>query len=331
MNLLRLLPLILTCSATTQSFLSITPAQNPLHRDSHLIPMSPDLKGLEASVGSLRFILFSTFLPNQPGSGKVWVLPVPSPNHAYVLITGLNSPTGICFDRRSHYLYVTDESRILQFTIDTDMKDRFILGEDEVATIYKGERVMDCWVDGYGNLYFLDSEMESIDIVGYLDLWSGFENKQTTLYRRSGNPYIHSPVALQVMDSSTIFYVNNANPDSAGLLNSVSTKTRYLNQAEVTSLVKDYGVPWGIAVNEEGVYYTNEEEVWRYGRKKGTTTRKAAGMGRPRGLCVSGDELYVADNEYGAIFRLSTGSEEDLNPEEVVRVPGVYEVYCLNS
>lgn len=264
-------------------------------------------------------------------------MPSAQPSNAFVLITGLDAPTGICYDRRSRFLYVVDaglrsnsQGRILQFAIDTDLKDRFILAEDEVATIYEGPRPFDCWVDAYGNLYFVDSQSQSINIVSFLDLWSGFANKQVTLYRRtSANPQISVPVSLQVVSSSTIYYANNAYSGSAGLLNSVPTRTRYLNQAETTAEVTDFGQAWGLAVNGDELYYTTAEgEVWRYSR--GRLGLKAQGFGRPRGVCVSGKRVYVADNEYGEVLTLSTGREEEV-PDGFLRIPGVYEVYCLNN
>lgn len=334
MRLAGLFCLILACGAAPISF---TPSQNPLERDSSLLPPSPDWKGAEEDTGELRFLLLSSYSAGVSGTGKVWVMPAKEPSAAFVLITGLNTPTGVCFDKGNSFLYVVDaglttstQGRILQFTIDTDLKNRFILGQDEVATIYEGPRPMDCWVDAYGNLYFLDSQSQSINIVGYLDLWSGFANKQVTLYRRTNiHPQVNVPVSLQVVSSSTIYYVNNANSGAAGLLNSVPTRTRYLNEAETTQVVTDFGAAWGLAVSTEGRYYSTEEgEVWRLGKRLGL---KGRGLGRPRGLCLSGNRLYVADNEYGEVLSFATGEGEDSDPEGIIRVPGVYEVYCVNN
>lgn len=335
MRLAALFLLLLDCAIAVQP--SLSPGQNPLQRSLSLLPNSADWKGQEADSGKLRFLLLSSYSANTTGTGKVWVVPSTQPSQAFVLITGLDAPTGICYDRTSRFLYVVDaglnsasQGRILQFTIDTDLKDRFILAEDEVATIYEGPRPFDCWVDAYGNLYFVDSQTQSINIVSFLDLWSGFANKQVTLYRRtSANPQVSVPVSLQVVSSSTIYYVNNANTGPAGLLNSAPTRTRYLNEAETTQEVTDFGQAWGLAVTEEGLYYsTAEGEVWRESR--GRLGLKAQGFGRPRGVCASGKRLYVADNEYGEVLSLSTGQGEEV-PEGFIRIPGVYEVYCLNN
>ena len=188
-----------------QSSLPYHPIKTPFNATSHFYqpPQTPKVrKRIPANCA------FSCYPPTTPTIQAQERLVVPSaqPSNAFVLITGLDAPTGICYDRRSRFLYVVDaglrsnsQGRILQFAIDTDLKDRFILAEDEVATIYEGPRPFDCWVDAYGNLYFVDSQSQSINIVSFLDLWSGFANKQVTLYRRtSANPQISVPVSLQL-------------------------------------------------------------------------------------------------------------------------------------
>lgn len=323
--------------ATT--FLDVSAQQNPLRRDTDLLPDDPDDKGDEADGGSLQFLLVSTFIAGSAGTGKVWVVPESNPGDSFMLVSGLDVPTGVCFDKNNKFLYVADSGlegnngRILQFQIDTNLRSRFILADYTVATIYEGPSPYDCWVDAYGNLYFVDSETNSTAIVSYLDLWSGVAGRERILYQQSdSNRQISAPVALQVEDSRTIFYVNNLDPEDAGLLNEASARSRSLKGGRIRTDLRVVRRPWGLAVTNSYVYYsTDDGSVWAYRRDDPNLYLKSTQFRQPRGMCKGGNRLYLADSDYGQVFSISLGSDQDREPRGVVRIQGAYEVYCLND
>jgi len=70
---------------------------------------------------------------------------------------------------------------IYQYEVDWDGDDDFEISKDVYTVIYEGAKANDCSVDEYGNLYFT-TESHQINIVSYLDLWSGFTNQHVTIY-----------------------------------------------------------------------------------------------------------------------------------------------------
>lgn len=323
----------------TASFLDVSVQQNPLKRDRDLLPDDPDDKGDEADDGDLQFLLVTSFIAGSAGTGKVWVVPESNPSDSFVLVSGLDSPTGVCYDKNNAFMYVADSGtqgnngRLLQFLIDTNLDSRFVLADYTVATIYEGASPYDCWVDAYGNLYFVDSVTNSTNLVSYLDLWTGVADHQRVLYQRSdANPFLSAPVALEVENSKTIFYVNNLDPEDTGLLNEATARSRSLNEGSIKTDLRVVRRPWGLAVSGNFVYYsTDDGSVWAYRRDDPNLYVKSTLFRQPRGMCKGGDRLYLADFDYGEVFSLSLGSDQDHDPKGIVRMQGAYEVYCVND
>lgn len=316
------------------SFIEVTSEQNPWNRDTDLLPTSPNDRGQEAIDGKLRFLLATSFQTGSPGTGKVWVIPPSNPLASFVLISGLAEPTGLCYDKNNAFLYVVDQGdgRILQFQVDTDLKKRFILANYMAVTIYTGESPYDCSVDAYGNLYFVDSVRNAIFLVSYLDLWSGFSGQEHILYLRTATSQsLNQPVSLSIPDSRTLFFLNHAHPEDAGLLNQAPAKASYLNQWSIHSAVRMLQQPWGLAVSPDYAYYSTEDgSLWAFRLSKPNLFLKTQGLERPRGVAYAQGSVYVADYEAGEVYSLRAGREEE-ELEGVVRIEGVYEVYCVTN
>lgn len=84
---------------------------NPLERDISDIPESIDDFGNEYTDGDVNFLLATSFMDNDIGTGKLWVIPLKTEDieDAYTLITGLNKPTGSCLDINHDFLYICDK------------------------------------------------------------------------------------------------------------------------------------------------------------------------------------------------------------------------------
>ena len=215
----------------------ILPGQNPLGRDEDDLPKTADEKGSEAASGDTDYLLVTSFKSQVPGSGQIWTIPKHK-DESFVLIAGLQTPTGLCFDKNHDFLYVCDpgQGKIFQFEIEKQKSKKFILASDQVATIYQGLAPTHCSVDAYGNLYFVDLLDESIGFVDYLDLWAGLVNINRTLYRNI--PQLSLPSDIAVDGSKTIYFVNSLNPQDAGVINSAPAAVKALNAEPVTSRLR---------------------------------------------------------------------------------------------
>lgn len=246
------------------SFLDISNAQNPLGRDTDDIPDDPNDIGRDHRKGETSWVLVTSFLNDQAGTGKVWAVPIDRDDrdNSYVLVGGLQTPTGVCFDPNHDFMYVCDpaQSAIYQYEIDWDDDDKFVLASDVVATIMQGVTAMDCSVDAFGNMYYVDFVTSSISIIGYLDLWAGYVAQSRTLYEASGDsPLISGPAAIDVYNSETIYFINNINPGDAGLLNSASTGSSDVNSGDMETVVREERTSWGLAVSDRFAYFSSDD------------------------------------------------------------------------
>ena len=191
MLLLIFFQLSLAKLSTPQGFISpVLLESNSLNRDESLIPDSINDSGPDYNKGDTYFVLVTTFIEDQPGSGKLWVVPtdLKMREYSYELIIGLNRPTGVCFDKNHRFLYIVDNGFvgngfIYQYEIDWKTDELFVLARNVYVVVYEGVDPYDCKVDEYGNLYFLEAEYDTINMISYLDLYSGFTNMNYTIYQ----------------------------------------------------------------------------------------------------------------------------------------------------
>ena len=241
-----------------QSFIDVTPDQNPLGRDTDLLPEDADDMGDDHRDGDLSWVLVTSFNQGVVNTGKVWAVPVDRSDRdeAFVLVGGLQTPTGVCFDPNHNFVYVCDPGQevIFQYQVDWEDDSKFVLQSDVVATIVTGVLAQDCSVDAYGALYYVDSRANAIGKVGYLDLWAGYLGQETIVYRGEDNPNtIAGPISIDVYDSETIYFVNNDNPAYMGLLNSAPVDP---SDGDVEIEVREDRTPWGVAVSDDYAYFT---------------------------------------------------------------------------
>lgn len=325
-----------------QSFLqqfSVSGAsENPFNRSERKRPQRGEAKGEEALEGELRFLLVSTFQPQAPGSGKVWVVPSSAEERkdSFVLVAGLQTPTGVCYDRNHEFLYVCDPGMraVLQFEINSGKGRQFTLATDQVATIYQGLAPSACAVDGFGNLYIADSAGNSIEYVNYRDLWTGYVGMNTTLYRGYGETAgVGGPIGIQVIDSETLYFANSRNEDDFGLINSAPAQ-QFRDITSLSVLLRSEQRPLGLALSSKFAYYSSDDNtIWafRYQGKPSLYLKSAEFFTSPRGLCYSNGNVYIADYSQGEVFYFPDNQSERVALKGFIRVAGAYGLACINS
>jgi hypothetical protein len=201
--------------------------------------------------------------------------------------------------------------------------------------VYEGKTPSDCTIDGFGNLYFVDTNLNSIFSIGYLDLWGGFKNQHYVLYRQSeGQSNIQNPIALDVYDSKEMYFINNQDCESIGLLNHVSAVPTSENEQHIDIEVREPLKGWGVAYTENDyVFYSQSNgDVWAIDTKedKKKYVKSTDFFRDPRGLCYGDGKVYVADYEKGEVYFMHDNSKVNEKPREFVKIQGAYGLYCIN-
>mmetsp|Transcript_25100 Transcript_25100/g.44003 ORF Transcript_25100/g.44003 Transcript_25100/m.44003 type:complete len:441 (+) Transcript_25100:42-1364(+) len=326
--------------AITQASL-LQVVENPLDRDEDELPDDNDDEGDDAVDGDFFWLLVGTFKDEESGQGKVIVVPEDDSNDEnFVLVSGLDKPTGICFDSNHDFLYVVDptfgdEGFIYQFSIDWDEDDEFELKTTDYVVVYEGAEPYDCWVDEYGNLFFVDIYENKINLINYLDLWSGFTNYYYTIYSNTDDSkYLSQPIAINVYDSSDIYYVNHDPTDDIATLYKADAQVKGNNVGEIKEKAKTSEGAWSVAVSEDYVYFTTKDNVlWVMDRedKEELTTKDSKYLQSPRGVCYGDDSVYVADFSRGLVLEYDDDDDNEDDSDDFVEIDGAYAVYCVNS
>jgi hypothetical protein len=289
----------------------------------------------------LYWILVGSFKNNEAGSGKVYLVPEDDPEESTVLISGLDKPVGICFDGNYDFLYVVDptfgdEGYIYQFSIDWDDDDNFNLASAEYVIVYQGANPYSCWVDEFSNLYFVDASNHSVNLISYLDLWSGFTNYYYTLYERDeDNKLINTPVGIAVYDSEDLYFVNNEVDEEAGVLNRAKAYTEGSTNSEIEQKVRGKVGAWALAVSEDYVHFiSTDNSLWCLDRDDKTeTVQRAEGLFMDaRGICYGDGDIYVADFEAGKIYEFDDDDDDEESDDLDVwtAIENPYALYCVN-
>jgi hypothetical protein len=238
-----------------RSFIDVSPAQNPMGRDADDLPSSPNDKGDEHYKGDLSWVLVTSWTAGESNTGKIWAVPRDRDDRdqAFVLVGGLQTPTGVCFDSNHEFVYVCDpgQGTIYQYAVNWKGKKRFVLESDLVATIAQNVTAQDCTVDAYGNLFYVDSAENSIVEVDYLSLWSGYLTPGRVVY--AGGETISTPVGIDIWKSRTIYYINSADSRDAGVLNSATADP---SDGGITVDVREDRIPYGLAVTPDYAYFS---------------------------------------------------------------------------
>mmetsp|Transcript_8232 Transcript_8232/g.16218 ORF Transcript_8232/g.16218 Transcript_8232/m.16218 type:complete len:774 (+) Transcript_8232:159-2480(+) len=308
---------------------------NPLGRDDDELPESYDDSGDDPSEGDLAFILVGSFEEGTAGKGKVVV--VGEDIEPYTLISGLDKPVGLCFDAEHSFLYVADptfgdEGYIYQFYINWDDDELFVLATTDYTIVYQGANPYGCSVDEYGNLYIVDATENKLNLIQYLDLWSGFTNYYITLYSRNDNhTQVNSPVGIAVFESDDIYFVNNELEEDSAVLLRGMTVLNATNDVDLDELTTGANGAWAVAVNEDFVYYTTvDSDIVLYNiEDKEMTVKTISYIDSPRGICYSDGSIFVADFSTGIILELNDDEDEE-DGELYDSVEGAYALLCVN-
>ena len=241
-----------------RSFIDVSPEQNPMGRDTDELPSDPNDIGKEHYRGDLSWVLVTSWTAGEVNTGKVWAVPRDRDDRdqAFVLVGGLQTPTGVCFDRNHEFVYVCDpgQGTIYQYSVNWKGEKRFVLDSDLVATIAQNVTAQDCTVDAYGNLFYVDSAANSIVEVDYLSLWAGYLTIGRVMYTAEDFPgLLSAPQAIDIWKSRTIYYINGANSRDVGVLNSANAD---FDREEITIEVREDRVPYGLAVTPDYAYFS---------------------------------------------------------------------------
>jgi hypothetical protein len=324
-------------AALQESFLQAV--DNALGRDEDDLPDDVDDEGDDQVDGDFLFLIVSSFEDGVEGTGKIIVVPKDEDEENFTLIDGLDKPVGICFDNNNEFLYVADPTYgdtgyLYQFVIDWDDDDTFTLKSNEYTIVYSGANPYSCFVDEYGNVYFTDASENKINMISYLDLWSGYTNYYYTLYERDDDTQeIDTPVGINVYDSADLYFVNNNIENGAPVLAKTDANVKGTNSKEIKRKVEGKSPAWAVAVSDDYVYFTTTEgSLWVMDREdKSEASEKASKFfAEARGVCYGDDDIYVADYSRGEIYEFSDDDDEETgNAWETIENP--YAVYCVNS
>lgn len=308
----------------SHSFLEVSSAQNPFNRDADELDTS---KGKEARDGKLNFLLVSTFNPEVSGSGQVWMVPRHDKSKSFVLLGGVETPTGLCFDKNHNFLYVCDpaQASIFQYSVRVT-KHGLILNSDQVATVYQGFAPTDCAVDAYGHLYFTDLANNTISRIEYSNLWAGFVDQQQTLYQRTETPNsVDAPLGIDVADR-TLYWVNSADFQDSGVLVSGAVEG-----GRETILLRDEMQPRAVTVSKHFVHFVSQGQVWAYllGKERNLLL-KSSHFSDPRGICQGEGHVYVTDLVRNRVMTFKEGWEEEAELNTFLRIVRPYGIVCIN-
>ncbi|OMJ83350.1 hypothetical protein SteCoe_15752 [Stentor coeruleus] len=320
----------------TLTFLQTSDADAELQRDEDEEPTddSEDIAGTEYSVGEVNFILVTTYIQDEDGTGKVYVLSEEDDSYTTLLI-GLQEPTGLCFDVNHNFLYVADQGglddgKVYQYQINWDDDDTFELENTVVVEIYTGTP-SDCKVDAYGNLYITDAETNSIHKFYYSDLYYGYSNVYTILYTADTNTdEIDIPLGIELLESDEIYFVNNGDGLVAGTLNRAECEIESTNEEEIQILVSGSNPAWGLALADRWVYYSLDTgDISAYHLDEKVTENFSTGFFiAPRGLCYGNEHVYVTDNGIGALYKMKEGEYDE--PVLMFYVQAISSCFAVN-
>lgn len=322
----------------TTTFLQTTQeTEASLERDEDEAPEEDPEPEDEYQEGETFFLLVTTFIPNEIGTGKVFAIPNNDPEDFSQVIIGLQEPTGLCFDVNHNFLYVADQGGfydggIFQYQISWDSDDEvFALENSFYLQIYTG-KPSDCKVDAYGNLYFTEINTNSIYKVTYADLYNGYQDTYTILYTADEECYqIDNPIAIEVYQSEDLYFVNNADGSFSGTLNKAEAEIEETNEEDIHILVVETTPASGLALGKNFAYYSLENgEVKGYNLEDRNSETFSSGFFiDPRGLCYGDGQIFVNDNGAGGVFIMDEGDDDE--PELFVYIQAPVSCFCVNS
>ena len=325
-------------SQTSTSFLQDI-ADPSLLRDSNEAPSELHSPSEEYTDGNTRYILFTTYISGTLGAGKVYAMTENNKSSASIVIEGLDYPAAVCFDKNHNFLYVVEEGNselqgsISMYQISWNTEDSFKLANSVSVKVYQG-LPSDCKVDGYGNLYFTDSQANLIGMIVYSDLYYYISsNKFTDLYvATNSDNHIGSPIGIEILDSKDIYFINNEDLTSSDTLITASTNVHSVNQFPVNVLTND-GPAKGIALTGQNIYYSlSSGDIKSYNINGKTTNTISSGFFNGFvGLCYGDGYIYITNNQAGELYSFSLEDRRNTQPKIIAYVQAITSCYCVND
>ena len=309
-----------------------TNSVNPnLMRDEIFSPLTETLI-IDNPYESTSYILLTTYISGQIGTGKIWVMPADKPSNIYLLLEGFQVPTSVCFDTIHMFLYIVDHGHakdhgsIFQYQMEFD--DGLDLKNDIYVEVYSGTPG-DCKVDSYGNLYFIDSLHNNINIISYPDLYSGFKNRFLTIYSATRERKdLRSPIRFDLGDKQELYYVNSV--AGSGTLHQAAIEVEGLNEEPIISIAHENSPAWGVTFGNNMAYYSLDNgDIKAYNTlDQSIQTISSDFFLDPKGMCYANDKIYIADHGKGAIYTIDKSTQQ---PVLIAHVQAVEGIFCLNS
>ena len=304
---------------------------NPLNRD---FEFEEDVEGPAHYEGAPQFVVAGSFAAYPNSSGKVWVIPLADPQGSYPLISGLVGPTGMCFDVNHNFLYVLTVPTILQFEIDWDGGDKFVLARTMYVEVYSGVFPLDCKVDQFGNLIFTEASNQ-IFRIDYIDLYKGYKNMQYTLYTQDPSTAMYFPPSLELVDSLMAYLINYQETDKVQIF-SADLDINVINEKDFVVYTKsdNPGVGLGYAIENRLFYTESSGHMWSLDLndpEADPLIKSTDFLFNPYKMCVGGDSVYVADYGMGAVYIFGNNDEKNEIPGVLAYLQGAFSLVCVNQ
>lgn len=205
-------------------------------------------------------------------------------------VTGVTGATG---DPEYGVLYVCVNDSIVEYTVNYESLG--VVGEGE--TVYSGGAPTAPTLDVWGNLYFLDSMLNTVSVI----YTSQANHTVTHLY--SSTPSVSAPSALALDDFFDYLYWTNGSPVS-----NLST-----HRALIDPTSSGYGISqtWagyqgagvdGLAITQDWVYISSLGQVYRAYKRNPKEWKTVKNIeGQLKVLAAREDEVFFLDLDTGDV------------------------------
>jgi len=263
-----------------------------------------DYDGGSVYDGNLNFAILTSYTDNVAGSGIVWVVQTDDKDSGFALVSGLERPVNACFDKHNHLLYVVDAATddqgfIYQYDITWDGDETFELTEDTYTLVYQGSAATDCTTDRVGNLYFATVD-NHIYGISYVDLYKRVADVNQELLDETS---IAGCTGIDIRDDGEILFANNENVDTLGTLVGMYWYGAELLDDKEVKIQLTAGSAKTIATSWTDIYYTSANKLFDYNYETEASREIARNFVRPSSIAFGGDEVWVADNGTGYVYR----------------------------
>mmetsp|Transcript_89803 Transcript_89803/g.159706 ORF Transcript_89803/g.159706 Transcript_89803/m.159706 type:complete len:355 (+) Transcript_89803:110-1174(+) len=223
---------------------------------------------------------------------------------------GLEEPTGLALDHRAGghaWLYVSDTKvgNLYRYAVKENWRKQPEAGPQELVT--SGLKGKAHWLalDGYGNLFYTDSEAGEVSMLSIDDLEKGASIGRS-LYTVKKMKSVAGPAGIAV-DNLHLYWANLQGDKSSGTL--VQALAAKVEKPKILAGMTDIYATLAkdICLARDNIFFTGDTNVLFGLKADGSSdvTEVATSFKQPRG-CVYDEEstLYVADHDDNAIYAL---------------------------